>query len=1028
VAASVALVCAAGAEPISLETRAISRAHPSLLSSTGSGASAIDGLQAVSGDGRYGVFRTWSQNLLLGFTVQSGDIVLFDRSDGTLRPITRDLQDPTIGADSAAFEPSISTDGSTIVYCSKATNLTPGENGEHLQVYATDRETGLTLLVSRGVHTLGMGAAGDSSPRTVSGDGRFILFQSDAQDLVDGYQGFGTHLFLFDAETYEATLVDRSHLLRVRPASEPVGYSAMSRDGRWIAFTSTASDLVSGYSPAEGLEQLYLFDRETKAIRLVSHAHGSSTSGGSGRSTSPRLSADGSLVVFTSLASNLLPTSPGESEQVYAASTAGGPLRLVSASHSSAEVGADLGANEPSVNADGSRIAFLSPATNLLPQTRQEPARQIYLFDFPRGSRTLVSHGWADIGTPGNANSHAAVVSDSGETVVFSSSAWNLILGFSTPGFGTSQLFAFDRSDGSNRLLTFRAGTTAQGCAGGASFSALSADGSAAFFSSESDDLAVPDENRYADVFHASTGATGRVLVSARHDLLPDSRTSNGTSGIRPLGILSEDGRFSLFSSYGTDILLEPLTPWRLRLFLYDAETDGVTLIGDDVMSRAADPSQRGPTDFAGEVAYRDLRTVASDASAIVFSDSAPPPFNSLQAFVFDRHAGGSTLMSHRFGDPSAPANDDSEAELISAGGRFAVFASAATDLVGQYAGSGRQLYLYDRSVGTSRLISHHHGIPTQGGSGDSWADGSSADGRWVAFWSEATDLVSGYQGPPGQAYLFDAATGSIRLISSVLDEPLRGSAGGGIPASISNDGRFVAFVSRGQDIVGSPYPLVDSQAFVWDREASTSVMASHSGGNPRASSNASVWQTRISRDGRYVDFGSYATDLLVGYQGHGHQVYRFNRLTGQTRLLSHSTSGASVGSKFGTGPFATSADGQRVAMFSASPDLVAPPIPGGDPHVFLYDAPTDEFTLVSRSIQNGPIPTPNGYVHVDISADGRAIAFDYMSDNLVERDWNFVWGGWDAFVARESPPWEIFRDGFASGDASRWSVVAGGG
>jgi hypothetical protein len=153
-------------------------------------------------------------------------------------------------------------------------------------------------------------------------------------------------------------------------------------------------------------------------------------------------------------------------------------------------------------------------------------------------------------------------------------------------------------------------------------------------------------------------------------------------------------------------------------------------------------------------------------------------------------------------------------------------------------------------------------------------------------------------------------------------------------------------------------------------------------------------------------------------------QAYLFERATGAIRLVSRSTAGSNRGAEVGVWEVPTiSADGSRIAIFSASRDLMAG-APNSGAHVYLYEVASDAFSVLTAPPDSRQVSLTSPILP-EISADGRSVVFAYPADYLTERDWNQEMGARDVFVATEEVPGLIFLDGFSSGDTSRWSAIA---
>jgi Tol biopolymer transport system component len=270
-------------------------------------------------------------------------------------------------------------------------------------------------------------------------------------------------------------------------------------------------------------------------------------------------------------------------------------------------------------------------------------------------------------------------------------------------------------------------------------------------------------------------------------------------------------------------------------------------------------------------------------------------------------HAAPATrLVSKTSG--GTPANDDSFRASISSSGRYVAFHSIATNLPGN--DSVQDVLVHDRETGRTRLVSK-----TSGGTpanGHSFQPSISSSGRYVAFYSDATNL-------PGNdsvldVFVHDRETGRTRLVSKTS---------GGTPAngassqpSISSSGRYVAFVSSATNLPGNSA----ADVLVHDRKTGrTRLVSKTSGGTP---ANAQSFDPSISSSGRYVAFNSIAANLPG--DDSVFDVFVHDRETGRTRLVSK-TSGGTPANGHSFRP-SISSSGRYVAFDSDATNL-----PGND-------------------------------------------------------------------------------------------------
>ncbi len=331
-------------------------------------------------------------------------------------------------------------------------------------------------------------------------------------------------------------------------------------------------------------------------------------------------------------------------------------------------------------------------------------------------------------------------------------------------------------------------------------------------------------------------------------------------------------------------------------------------------------------------------------------------------------------------GDP----NNFSVAASISAEGRYVAFGSFATDLVPGDGNGVQDVYVRDVSSETTTPVS----VNTSGGLSGGNSASISADGRYVAFASSATDLVPGDGNGVPDVFVRDLQTDSTSRVS--VD-----TAGGDPNAisfgpSISADGRYVAFRSDASDLVvgdGNGFP----DFFVRDLQTvyTTRVSVDTAGGDQNASSFGSP---SISADGRYVAFGSLASDLVAGDGNGAVDVFVRDLQSGVTTRVSVDTAG---GDPNGQSFFdvSMSGDGRYVAFTSEASDLV-PGDGNGARDVFVRDLLLSRTIRLSQRMFHGEADGPS--VLPSISQDGRYVAFDSEATNLVDGDEN---GFRDVFV-----------------------------
>lgn len=247
---------------------------------------------AISADSRYVAFTSHASNLVPGDTNGSGDVFVHDRITAVTRRVSVDTGGEQ--GNSLSWQPSISADGRYVAFESSATNLVPDDTNYTSDVFLHDSLTGQTWRVS--VDSNGDQGDGYSWLPFVSADGRYVSFCSTSHFFPEsnGYR----HWYVRDRETEETT-----HVALYAPGWGPGSPAPLTSDGRHIVFESWASDIVSGDTNDYG--DVFILDRSTETIERLSVS--SSGSEANSYSLFPVVSADGNIVAFTTGADNLVP-------------------------------------------------------------------------------------------------------------------------------------------------------------------------------------------------------------------------------------------------------------------------------------------------------------------------------------------------------------------------------------------------------------------------------------------------------------------------------------------------------------------------------------------------------------------------------------------------------------------------------------------------------------------------------------------------------------------------------------------------
>ena len=313
---------------------------------------------SISADGRYVAFASRAGNLVENDGNGTDDVFVKDVESGRITRVSEGTGG--VEADGASFEPSISAGGRYVAYQSVARNISdtrlPGDGAPTVRTYVTEVATGRTQLVSLSSDEAPSNAG--TSGAALSGDGRFVAFESDATNLVAGDTNGRGDVFVRDLERGTTRRVSVSS--RGAQAARGAWSPSISADGRYVAFVSE-SPLVAGDRNRE--PDVYVRDRRTDWTVPASLApHGAWFDG---MSFSPDLSADGSTVAFLFRRAN--PDRPGEyvgHDHVFVRDLGAQTTTLVS--HDRDGGRADDSSMMPDVDRDGGRVTFTSRASDLV--------------------------------------------------------------------------------------------------------------------------------------------------------------------------------------------------------------------------------------------------------------------------------------------------------------------------------------------------------------------------------------------------------------------------------------------------------------------------------------------------------------------------------------------------------------------------------------------------------------------------------------------------------------------------------------
>ena len=380
-------------------------------------------------------FRTGDAHVLVAFESAApeitGDatgteqILLRDTNLGTTEVISRN---GAAVSDAYSFGPAVDEDASHVGFSTFARNLGTPPGGDVSRVLLRDRSAGTTELVSRtpaGALTADLANSGlDRGRRSVSADGRYVIFESDIDALLGGLPGgFATHVFRKDLLTGAVVRVDGPDGNGGPVPDASANGASMSSDGNVVAFaTSGALDPADG----NGSTDVYVRDIAGATTRLASRAGGAAGAVGNTTSVDPAISGDGLRVAFESRATNLGDGDTDANRDVHVRDLLASTTTLISRADGPGGVKGSGTSEDAASNADGSVIAFESAASNL-GNGDTDTAKDVHVRDVAAGTTRLASRATGAAGTQGNGSSGDVTISADGLRVAFESTATNLV-------------------------------------------------------------------------------------------------------------------------------------------------------------------------------------------------------------------------------------------------------------------------------------------------------------------------------------------------------------------------------------------------------------------------------------------------------------------------------------------------------------------------------------------------------------------------------------------------------------------------
>lgn len=1008
-------------------------------------------------------------------------------TDAATQAASAPYRAPATGAGNS-HSPVFSADGRHVAFVSHANNLVTNDDlGPHLDLFVRDLVASNTVLVS--MSTNGFGGANDNvGLYTLSSNALVVAFDTAASNLVPWDNNRVSDVYVRDL-VFGATT--RVSLGLDEDANGPSFNPLVSEDGRYIIFESLASNLVT--NDFNGTNDIFIHDLMTGTTELVS-VNTEGTASPNGPSHSPSISADGLTVAFVSHATNLVAGVTNRLGEVYARNVAGRTTRWAVASHlPEAHAGfTDTGfyqAFEPALSADGRFVAFKTPGQAVrFDLARPTNSAFIFITNSPRPDLQISRVNFHDNPRPAvSTDSTPLAFSGDGRflaintTSNFSPYPGIAMLDFellttnvqsSDPRFYTTNIFPtlnlvltnqgsiFARTwlrmpwlsmnqsatrlsflcdatnlfagtaDRSMRLYDLSIATgfvdllITNGGRVDSDLSAivpsLSSDGSLIAWDTPDDNIVPDDLNRAWDVFVRNVDTDETQLISARH---PDLPAASGTAlsrlDLNP-GAISANGQRVAILSLDNTLAPDDTNNWR-DLFVRDFVT-GTNFDVSRSIGRVLFSSQ---TNFPGtNTAIAPF--LSADGRQVVFAGETSFSLQSTNRTIYWRNLQSSS-------NHVVVTGDSLSRPVLSPNARFVAFHSAATHdpyypdgnnqfdvyLFGSRTVSASDAMLIDcnldQSIFPPRFVSTAWQTTTPA-NGPSINPAFSSDSRWILFESLAVNLLqnpiasqSSYQlyarsfvvtnrpafGCGGRIDVLDYTPTKLVSYTTSASPDLNGTStdlplpGGGANPRFSADSRYVAFESY-------PY-LIYRHDLLHDFVITVTEQAGVRYTNVARMTNDLVCSDcrhpTLSADGRFV---AYQSPLFSGPVGN---VSVRDLQTGQEELVSVNLTDNGGGNGSSSSPL-ISYDARFVVFASNASDLVP-----GDNNRAMDIFVRDRLNHVTHCLSRNFVGTGTGNrvsSNPILSADGRTVAFQSFASDLVPGDYNDTR---DVFVVTFSGP-----------------------
>ena len=759
-----------------------------------------------------------------------------------LKPAPGEIFGSNSGSMGMGFSSSpMSTDGRYVLFASMSDNLVDDNDPNSVNLFRKDMQTGDIVMVNRLNGANGAGIPGFIYDYSMTSNANQVVFTATDKLTPDDVDE--------EPDAYVRNIQAGTTSLVTPGTSEPVFEADISGDGAFIVFT-TVSPLVAG--DVNGLADVYRRKLSDGTIEIVSRIPALPNAGNSD-SNQGVMSEDGRWVAFGSRATNLIAgftdNSGAFGADVFVRDMSGGTTYLVSSRFNSNTQGGNGGSEEPDIAGSPAaindvKVAYSSYANDLADNavTDTDTSSSVYLKEMPGQASELVSRATGLAGANADSRAHTPSISDNASRIVFSSDADNLGAGDDYYG-----VYLRDRSTSTTSLVSAKNYYAVFGVVSGNGSTSTWAEAGGGTPDSDPDLSGVFRRNLNTNAIRFVSRPAGSAKV------VTPGFTNYAFGNSRRA--LSANGRYMVFATASSH--------------LPGGNTESAKIYRRDLANGKIELASRA-SGANGAIAEGDSPSISADGNLVAFVawDQLDPADTNDQSDVYVRNMSTeTTVLASRADGPGGVVADGGIGSLvISADGSTVAFSSDSTSL--GYPGPDEMVYVRDLETNETTVASRATGVA--GAFANNQADDPmlSRDGSKVVFASNATNLSPDDALISRSIYVRDRSTNETILVSR---EP--GLAGASLPGfnydhTINADGTKVAFSTSEDAAVPAtaPWPVSESQIVVRTIADGANVLGSSSPGGVAGDSQSE--DPSLNADGSVLAFatnaGNIRTDLLV--------------------------------------------------------------------------------------------------------------------------------------------------------------------